>query len=209
MGSSDLVKFLNSLLKVEQMPKPKIDRDKLNQMLRDGKPQSKIAQYFGVTEGAVSKAKKELNVAVVKSVTLEAAHKVVDKHLDTIGQLQKINESANELLDLLMRWNRGDDEALQILEGQVRKIKVRGSEKEVEEYRFKDPRELALKAMQEIRGQLNLQLDIFKTLYDVQAVAEFQKEVLNAIGEVSLDVRDRIIQKLKESRALRQSVSIH
>jgi len=190
------------------MGKLKIDRIKLDQMLRDGKPQKEIAQFFGVSEGAISKAKNELKVAVVKNVALESAHKVVDRHLDTIGQLQKINQNANELLDLLMRWNRGDQEAIQILESQVRKVKVRGSEENVTEYKFKDPRELALKAMQEIRGQLALQLDIFKTLYDVQAVAEFQKEVLTAIGEVDPNVRDRIIQRLKEGRALRQSVSI-
>jgi O6-methylguanine-DNA--protein-cysteine methyltransferase len=170
---------------------------------------SRLLNFFGVSEGAISKAKKELNVAVVRNVALESAHKVVDKHLDTIGQLQKINQNANELLDLLMRWNRGDSEALQILESQVRKVKVKGNEEKATEYKFKDPRELALKAMQEIRGQLNLQLDIFKTLYDVQAVAEFQKEVLTAIGEVEPGVRDKIIQRLKESRALRQSVSIH
>jgi hypothetical protein len=63
--------------------------------------------------------------------------------------------------------------------------------------------------MAEIRGQLNLQLDIFKTMYDMAAVAEFQKEVLTAIGEEAPDVRDRIIQRLKESRALRQSVSVN
>jgi len=191
------------------MPKPKIDRVKLNQMLQRGKPQHEIAQHFGVTEGAISKAKKELNVAVVKNVALESAHKIVDRHLDTIGQLQKINQNANELLDLLMRWSRGDQEALQILESQVRKVKVRGSEEEITEYRIKDPRELALKAMQEIRGQLNLQLDIFKTLYDVQAVAEFQKEVLIAIGEVDPNVRARIIQRLKEGRIIRQSIELH
>jgi len=191
------------------MPKPKIDRVKLNRMLQRGKPQHEIAQRFGVTEGAISKAKKELNVAVVKNVALESAHKVVDKHLDTIGQLQKINQNANELLDLLMRWSRGDQEALQILESQVRKVKVRGNEEEITEYRIKDPRELALKAMQEIRGQLNLQLDIFKTLYDVQAVAEFQKEVLTAIGEVDPNVRARIIQRLKEGRIIRQSIELH
>ena len=191
------------------MPKPKIDRVKLNRMLQRGKPQHEIAQHFGVTEGAISKAKKELNVAVVKNVVLESAHKVVDRHLDTIGQLQKINQNANELLDLLMRWSRGDQEALQILESQVRKVKVRGSEEEITEYRIKDPRELALKAMQEIRGQLNLQLDIFKTLYDVQAVAEFQKEVLTAIGEVDPNVRARIIQRLKEGRIIRQSIELH
>ena len=190
------------------MPKPKIDRVILNKMLRAGKTQKEAAEFFGVSEVAIWKARKGLSVAVVKNVALESAHKVVERHLDTLSQLQKINSDANELLDLLMRWNRGDQEALQILESQVRRVKVKGSEEEVTEYKFKDPRELALKAMQEIRGQLALQLDIFKTLYDVQAMAEFQKEVLSAIAEVSPDVRDRIIQKLKESRALRQSVSI-
>ena len=193
------------------MPKPKIDRVKLNQLLKSGKSQKEAAQVFGVTEGAVSRAKKELNINVVKSVALENAHRVVDKNLDAVSQLQKINDYANEILDLLMRWNRGDGEALQILESQVRKVKVgKGADSEiVKQYRFKDPRELALRAMQEIRGQLSLQLDIFKTLYDMEAVAEFQREVLNAIGEVSPDVRDRIVQRLKEGRALRQSVSIN
>ena len=192
------------------MPKPKIDRVKLNQMFRSGKSPKEIAKFFGVTEAAISKAKKELNISVVKSVALESAHRVVDKNLDAVTQLQKINEYANELLDLLMRWNRGDKSALQVLESQVstRKVRVGDQEEFVKEYKFKDPRELAIKAMQEIRGQLSLQLDIFKTLYDVQAVSEFQKEVLTAIGEVDPDVRDRIIQRLKEGRALRQSVSI-
>ena len=187
------------------MPKPKIDRVKLSQLLKQGKTQRQVAQVFRVTEGAISKAKKELNVSVVKSVALESAHRVVDKSLDSVAQLQKINEDANELLDVLMRWNRGEDEALQILETQVRKVRIgKGENSEiVKQYKFKDPRELALKAMAEIRGQLNLQLDIFKTLYDMEAVAEFQKEVLTAIGEESLDVRNRIIERLKESRTLR------
>jgi len=178
-------------------------------MLTAGKSQKEIAQVFGVTEGAVSKARKELNIAVVKNVSLERAHQVVEKNLNTVEQLQKINAHANEILDTLMRWSRGDKEALQILESQVRKVKVKGSEEEITEYRLKDPRELALKAMAEIRGQLSLQLDIFKTLNDLQAVAEFQKEVLTIIGEVDANVRDRIIQRLKEGLAIRQSVEIH
>jgi len=191
------------------MGKPKIDKLKLNRLLTAGKTQREVAQVMGVTEGAISKARKELNIAVVKNVALENAHKVVERNLDTIEQLKKINFAANELLDLLMRWNRGDEGALQILESQVKKVRVKGTEEEVTEYKFKDPRELAIKAMAEIRGQLSLQLDIFKTLYDVQAVADFQQDVLNAIGEVSTDVRNRIVQKLKERRALRNSASIN
>ena len=193
------------------MTDQKIDRVKLNQMLRAGKSGSQCAKHFGVTPAAITKAKKELNINVVKNVALETAHKVVGKNLDAITQLQKINEYANEMLDLLMRWNRGDNDALQILESQVRKVRVGAGEdaEVVKEYKFKDPRELALKAMAEIRGQLNLQLDIFKTMYDMAAVAEFQKEVLSVIGEEAPDVRNRIIQRLKESRALRGSVSIN
>jgi ABC-type dipeptide/oligopeptide/nickel transport system ATPase subunit len=191
------------------MPKPKFDRVELNRLLRTGKSQKEIAQALNVSESAISRGKKELKNAVVKNVALESAHKVVESHLDTLGQLRKINEGANELLDLLMRWNRGDEGALQILESQVKKVRHGKKEEEAVEFRFKDPRELALKAMQEIRGQLNLQLDIFKTLYDIQAVSEFQKEVLTAIGEVDQNVRARIIQRLKEGRIIRQSIELH
>ena len=189
----------------------KIDFNELHQLVTKGKGTSEIAKYFSVTPGAVSQAKKKLKISVVKNVALENAHKVVDKNLDAVAQLQKINKDANELLDVLMRWNRGDDEALQILETQVRKVRIgKGENSEiVKQYKFKDPRELALRAMAEIRGQLNLQLDIFKTLYDMEAVAEFQREVLTSIGEESPSVRNRIIQRLKESRSLRQSVSIN
>ena len=83
------------------MPGPKIDKVKLSQLLRSGKAQREIAQVFGVTESAVSKAKKELNLNVVKNVVLENAHRVVDKNLNAIDQLYKINEAANKLLDEL------------------------------------------------------------------------------------------------------------
>ena len=181
---------------------------KLEQLLRDGNGVSQIARKLGVTKGAVSKRLKALNVAITKDVTLRHAGEIVERRIDTLGQLQRINDHANELLDLLMRWNRGDKEALQILESQVRKVKIRGTEEEITEYRFKDPRELALKAMAEIRGQLGLQLEIFKTLYDFEAVAEFQQEVLTEIGEVSNDVREKIIQRLREKRALRSACRI-
>lgn len=189
----------------------KIDFNELHQLVTQGKGTNEIAKYFSVTPGAVSQAKKKLKISVVKNVALESAHKVVDKNLDAVAQLQKINRDANELLDVLMRWNRGEDAALQILETQVRKVRVgKGENAEiVKQYKFKDPRELALRAMAEIRGQLNLQLDIFKTLYDMEAVAEFQKEVLTAIGEEAPNVRNRIIQRLKESRSLRSAVSIN
>ncbi|MBL7180276.1 MAG: hypothetical protein ISS67_05975 [Desulfobacterales bacterium] len=81
------------------MSNPKIDKVKLNQLLRSGKTQRHCAQVFGVTEGAISKAKKDLNINVVKNVALENAHRVVDKNLNAAEQLHKINVQANQLLD--------------------------------------------------------------------------------------------------------------
>jgi len=190
------------------MANGKIDIIKLNKLLKSGKSVKECASFFNVSPSAISQAKKGLSVAVVKNVALENAGRVVDKNLNAIEQLQKINNYANEMLDLLMRWNRGDGEALQVLESQVanKKVRVGGQEEFVREFKFKDPRELALKAMAEIRGQLKLQLEIFQTLYDLKAVEEFQEEVLNAIGEESQDVRARIIKRLCERRAVRAAV---
>lgn len=180
------------------MPKPKIDKVKLNQLLRSGKSQREIAQVFGVTESAISKAKKELNISVIKNVALENAHRVVDKSLNSVDQLQKINGHANELLDLCMKCINGDEEAIQVLENK--------DKAPVSEYKFKDPREIALKAMAEIRGQLKIQLDIFQTLYDMRTVQEFQQEVLETISSVSKEAKDEIIKNLREKRALRSAV---
>ena len=191
------------------MAKPKVDIHKLGQMLRSGKSVKECAKFFEVTSGAISQHKKNLNIAVVKNVVLENAHRVVDKNLNAVDQLQKINGYANSLLDLCMKWVDGDDKALQVLESQVRTVRVGKDEFPVSEYKFKDPREIALKAMSEIRGQLKLQLEIFQCLYDMKAVQEFQQEVLTAIGEVDTDVRDQIINKLKERRAIRSTLNLN
>ena len=158
------------------MANGKIDKLKLSQLLRSGKSGKYCAKFFSVTEGAISQARKELNIAVVKSVALETAHQVVEKNLNAVDQLLNINRKANILLELAIQAEDHDT---------------------------------TLKAMREIRGQLELQLEIFKTLYDIQAVADFQREVLTAIGEVDSGVRNLIINRLKEGRALRQSVDIH
>lgn len=180
----------------------------LERCIQDGLGVTAAAQRLGVTKGAVSKKLKALKIAVVKDSTMRHAGEIVEKRLDAIDQIKKINDHANELLDLMMRWNRGDDQALQILESQVRKVKIRGTEKEIEEYKFKDPRELALMAMREMRGQIALQFEIFQGLYDMQAVAEFQKEVLDAIGRCSPELKQQIVEELKKGGSIRSILEL-
>jgi hypothetical protein len=190
----------------------KIDFDKLNRLVMQGKTTTEIAKLFSCTPGAVSQAKKKLKISVVKNVALENAHKVVDKNLDAVAQLQTINQKANQMLEELTGEDKIIDRIVKAVEDALtyegdpakQAAYIRRIVKRISQDRF-----LALKAMGEIRGQLNLQLDIFKALYDMQAVAEFQKEVLTAIGEVEPDVRSRIIERLKERSALRGSVQIN
>ncbi len=217
--------------------KSRIDDEQLLQLIRGGNTVSETARMLGVSQPAVSRRLKRLKIAINRNVAIRSADKIVDREINALDQLQKINRDANELLDLLMRWNRGEDDALQVLESQVRKIKVRphkrsgadythslgplrvaetrnevrvrGQEEEITEYKFKDPRELALKAMQEIRGQLKLQLEIFQALFDMQAVQQFQAEVLEVIGSVSTEARDEIIRRLTERNALRSALDLN
>ena len=149
------------------MPKPKIDKVKLNKLLRSGKSQKEIAQVFGVSEGAVSKAKQALSVQVVKSVVLENAHRVVDQNLNAVQQLYNVNRVANRLLDELTGEDKTIERMVKAVEGSLnyegdlskQKEHIRRIILEVNRDRL-----IALKACSEIRNQLKLQLEIFQFL---------------------------------------------
>ncbi len=176
-----------------------IDRDKLSQ--------AEAARRLGVSRQAVHQRLQEIRGKATKVVVAKKLEEVVDNRIDAMGQLKKINDYANELLDLLMRWNRGDEEALQVLENQVKRIRVgKNEEVEISEVKFKDPRELSVKVMGEIRRQSELQFKIFESLYSMQAVDEFQAAVLETIAEVDDDARRQIIRKLNEKSALRSAL---
>jgi len=167
------------------MPKPIIDRRKLDQLLRDGKSQREVAQVFGVSESAISKARKQLKNNIVRTVGLERANEVVQSHLDMMGQLRKINQAINEELDRakesISRASGRDRVTLQ---------------------------EIIIKLSAEIRRQLEAQLKIFEVWCDMKVVAEFQAEVLEILDEVQPGTRNEIIRKLKERRTLRCLVTI-
>jgi len=193
------------------MGNAKINDRKLLQLIdKEGKSQSEAARVLGVSRQAVSHRLQELRGRTTKVVVAKKIEEVVDRKIDAMEQLTKINKYANEILELLMRWNRGENEALQALESQVapKKVRIGDEELEVQEVKFKDPRELALRAMAEIRGQLKLQLEIFEALFSLQAAEEFQNVVLETIAEVDPKVRNEIIRRINAKRAVRSAVRI-
>lgn len=191
------------------MPTPKINKDLLRQMLADGKTVNQCAEFFNVSAPAISKAKKQLGAIIAKDVQLESAHKFVDEHLNTMAQLRGINNHAHELLDLCMRWVRGDQEAIQVLETQIRKVRFGNTEEFINEYKFKDPREVALKAMAEIRGQLRLQNETLAMLAEMSAVHEFQQELIQLLKEIDSEACSEFCRRIDERQALRRAIRLN
>ena len=199
---------------------PQVDRDELRRLLENGCDVKEVAQRFKVRAPHIRKIiKNELRIQCVVDVSpreakaammLEKAHKEVEQSLDAIAQLARINEVANGQLDELVGDHATIDRMTDAIAEALKNDDInpnKGVLKQLVRDISKN-RELAFRAMAEIRGQLNLQLEMLKTFNDLEATADFQRQVLEAIGEIAPDVRNKIIQKLKERRTLRQSVKL-
>lgn len=138
------------------MGKPKIDVIELKRLVDEGLKQVEIAKRLDVTESGVSRKMKELKLSVASNVTLQKAGEIVDRKIDALDQLFKINQAINGELDWILENTDDTTDKKSRKEWQDQKIKH----------------------SQEIRKQLQLQLDIYRTLYDVEAVRGFQKEVI-------------------------------
>jgi len=170
--------------------------------------QTKAAKELGVSRQAVSRRLQEIRGKTTKVIVAKKVEQVIDRQFDSMDQLNRINDYTNEILDLVMAWGRGDDLALQVLESQIKKKKVRVGNEEIEvpEFKLKDPREIALKACGEIRNQIKLQFEIFQAIYSLQEVEEFQKTVVEVLGEVSPEMRDQFVKKLMARPSVRAAL---
>jgi len=61
--------------------------------------------------------------------------------------------------------------------------------------------------MREVREQLKLQMELFKTMWDVKAAMEFQDTVMTVIGRIDPGVRKTILQELNSKSAIRNAVT--
>jgi transposase-like protein len=184
----------------------------MQKMLQDGKTPAECARALGVTEQAISSARREFSKETAKNIALENASRAVQRGLDTVEQLQKINNVMHGLIEDAV----GDDKFEELVVRVAKEAsELGGDEFKRQEYirRIREElnrdRYIAVKASGEIRNQLKLQMDLYAMLYDMKAVQEFQQEVLDAIGEASPEVKNAIIRSLHEKSALRRSVKFH
>jgi DNA-binding transcriptional ArsR family regulator len=159
------------------MAKRKISYVELEQLVRKGNNVSQISQKLGVTKGAVSKALKKLDVAISKDLALRSAPEMVDKKLDAMAQLTRINQLINNELNHIQKsiTDASKDERKQLQDQQ-------------------------LKHVSEIRKQLSLLVSIAQALYNAEEIARFQQIVLEEIGNASPETRHKILQRLNEQR---------
>jgi hypothetical protein len=61
----------------------------------------------------------------------------------------------------------------------------------------------------EVRRQVELQLKIAETLYNVQMMQEFQNEIIGILKDTDPISAQRLITKLKERRAIRGLVRMN
>lgn len=162
-----------------------INDNKLLQLIRDGNSPAEAARKLGVTRGSVSKRLKALRIGVTKDVALRSASKFVDKSLDAMQQLRKINA---------------------LIDGELDHIQEQIEGKKGEERRLLQ--EQRLRHVAELRKQIGLLLEVCTTLYNVDEVKAFQEEVLKVIGEAAPEVRSAILQRLNERRALRLTLDL-
>jgi predicted transcriptional regulator len=163
---------------------PKIDQKILHRLLvSEGYSQRQAADYFAVSEAAVSKCVKKLNINLNRHVGMERAKEVADYGLDVVRQLKDINHTIRQELQWATHEARRED----------------GDRKGLQR--------VIVELSSEVRKQLGFQLEVLRSLYDFQAAAEFQQEVLDAIGEVSPETRQAIIQRLTQGRTLRSALA--
>ncbi len=163
------------------MPHTKLDPDALQRYLDAGHSQADAARYFNVSESAISQRVRTLQIATSKVVALERAAEVVNQKLDATARLQHIQ---------------------QVIDEELRCAVERAKEPGADRAKLQDT---ILKLVAEVRQQLNLQLNISRTLIDLKVVREFQQSVIEVISEESPEVARRVVARLKERRALRAS----
>ena len=136
------------------------DRELYRLLTKENWTQREVARHFGVSDQAISQRVKALRITVSRHTGLERAKQITDLGIDIANQLQNVNDAINEELEWAIEEARKPE--MNRLAFQENIVRLAG----------------------EIRKQLNFQIEVLKSLYDMKAISQFQNEVLSVINEV-------------------------
>jgi hypothetical protein len=191
----------------------KIDKAEMIRMVNSGCPDREIMDKFGVTRNSVASAKQRIKKAFRAPVPKTS--ELSKDNIDAMSQLKYINDTIIGQLKSCEKFILREDKKMAEFDRLTEEL-----EKETNEERRKslnetldsltDNTKSILKIQDnlvnisgEVRKQIELQLKIAETLYNIQMTAEFQNEVIAGIREVDPITAKKIVDKLREKRALR------
>lgn len=191
--------------------KPRLSDEQLMKYANEGRSLSYIAKKAKCTKANISQRLNRLKARNIRDIAREErlSGAIVERNIDAASQLGRINFEVTKLLD---KATDEDSEIQRLVEAASIKLKQKHSELTLSEARnyleqiveeFYKNQDTIFRASAEIREQIRLQLDIFKVWFSHQAVQDFQRIVLDAVGSTSPDLRDRIINELRNKRVIR------
>jgi IS30 family transposase len=156
------------------IPPPKMseeEKETLKRLASEGLGVNEIARKMHRSPATVSRAIKRLRKT--GSLALAKAGKLLEGKLNALETLQKTHKKAWDLLE---------------------KLAIKTGENAT-----KNAKNVYL-ACESLRRDLELQLKIYETLYNVEEVTRFQSDILDVLGEVAPDVREQFYRRLQERR---------
>lgn len=197
---------------------PLIDDVKLMQLRREKMSRQKCADYFGVSLSSIKVAEKR----IVKKLTNSPM--VVDQDvmsgIDALTQLVLINkkmlhqlERSEKLINREELKSADCDKAYEEAKADE-KLGSLGAQAVIDKIWANNLKSaLAIQTnvvniSGEIRKQIELQMKIMETLFNIQMQQEFQAEVIEVLKTADEIVAQTLIEKLKERKALRGLVKI-
>jgi len=177
----------------------KIDQEMLiKQLVELGWKQSVSADFFDVSQAAVSKAKKRIDLAVSKDVALFSAPKMIDAKLSLADQLEALGKQCRELLEMVHVVLHGDPASQEYRDSQSKLRRLAGQKRDLGGF--------LIQLQAELRKQLEFVFKMQSEIYSLKKVEEFQSIVLEEIQNAAPEVQQRIVSRLTEINAARSAL---
>jgi len=158
--------------------KRKVDLNQISKLRDSGLSSTDIAAKIGVSKGAISQGFKKLGLSGSQDVVLRVAGQLNNSKLNAMSKLEKICGVVEGELDRIQE--------------ELKKAEGRGRI---------DWQEIQLKHTAEIRKQLSLLLEISQALYRIEEVDAFKRVVLEELGKIAPEARDKVMTALKQRRS--------
>lgn len=192
--------------------KNKIPAEDLLRLVRDGVSIAEIARRYKMGWEAVKRRidRIENKLAIYPDPTKSDLSR---NNIDTVTQLNRMNTAVLLELDRCRKLIDREDRTVTSYLKLEKQVDENPENTELVE-KLRKHKGIDIKtilALQagvisisgEVRRQIELQVKIFETAYNVQMVAEFQEEVLEILRSVDPKLRDEAIARLKRRRSMR------